>query len=129
MLYMKTRVTFRVNEELAAALRELPNQTQFVEDALRQALGRTCPTCEGSGRVPRSLLKVSNVRRAELAPLDRSTALQLKRLVGVGQELAASHLDVRRGAGPDEVGFTLRRGKHVLLNGSLRRGAENVRVH
>ncbi|HVJ21299.1 MAG TPA: hypothetical protein VM686_38070 [Polyangiaceae bacterium] len=126
---MKTRVTFRVNHELAEALRELPNQTQFVEDALRQALGRTCPMCEGSGRIPRSSLKVSNLRRAELAPLDRSTALQLKRLVGVGHELAASHLDVRPGARADEVGFTLRRGRHVLLDGSLRRGAEKVQVH
>ena len=35
MLYMKTRVTFRVEADVAEALRELPNQTRFVEDALR----------------------------------------------------------------------------------------------
>jgi hypothetical protein len=129
MLYMKTRVTFRVNSELALALRELPNQTQFVEDALRHALGRTCPLCEGSGRVPRLGLKVSNLRRAALAPLDRATALKLKRLVGVGHELGASHLDVGRAGQEGELGFTLRRGPRVLLHGSLRRGAESLEVH
>ena len=36
MLYMKTRVTFRLPSDLADDLRELPNQTQFVEAALRE---------------------------------------------------------------------------------------------
>lgn len=128
MLYMKTRVTFRVAPDLAEALRELPNQTQFVEDALRSALGRVCPVCDGSGRVPSSGLRVGNVRRAALAPLDRATALQLKRLIGVGQKLAASHLDVARAPRPDEIAFVLRRGAQTLLRGNLRRGADALQL-
>jgi hypothetical protein len=47
MLYMKTRVTFRVAKDLADALRDLPNQTEFVEAVLREGLGMTCPVCGG----------------------------------------------------------------------------------
>ena len=45
----KQRATFRLEPELAAALRQLPNQTAFVESVLREALGRLCPLCQGTG--------------------------------------------------------------------------------
>src|SRR5262245_40199766 len=63
MLYMKTRVTFRVAPDLADVLRQLPNQTSFVETALREALRAKCPTCGGTGRVTRMAPRVSNFRR------------------------------------------------------------------
>ena len=46
----KQRVTFRIDRELGDALRQLPNQTAFVERVLREALGRICPLCDGAAR-------------------------------------------------------------------------------
>jgi hypothetical protein len=71
------------------------------------------------------LYRLAVRRRREELP----TALQLKRLVGMGQALAASHLDVSRAAQPDEVGFVLRRGSRVLLQGQLQSGTDSVQVH
>jgi hypothetical protein len=76
LLYMKTRVTFRIAPDLAEVLRDLPNQTSFVEAALREALRAKCPTCEGTGRVSAMNVRVSNFRDAALPPLTRETALQ-----------------------------------------------------
>src|SRR5688572_16635219 len=80
MLYMKTRVTFRVDADLADALRELPNQTKFVEDALRDSLGRTCPLCRGDGRLPLRRIRVSNVREQGIKRLSRQEAQQLQKV-------------------------------------------------
>ncbi len=126
MLYMKTRVTFRIAKELASSLRDLPNQTAFVEEALRGALGRTCPTCEGSGRIRRSSIAVSDFKEKTLPRLDRQGALQLKSLVQLGRELAASKLDLaRRGRAPG-FEFSLQRGRNVLLRGTLAGGATTL---
>src|SRR5262245_2773501 len=120
MLYMKTRVTFRVAEDLAESLRELPNQTQFVERALRAALGRTCPTCDGSGRVASSDVRVSNFRQAALPELTRESALQLKELVQLGRQVAATKIRLDRRPGEPALGFVVERGHTVLLRGSIR---------
>lgn len=121
MLYMKTRVTFRVAPDLADVLRQLPNQTQFVEAALRDALGVTCPLCDGSGRFRSSRLKVSNFRTASLPTLERGAALELKRLVRVGRELVATRLELQKASHAQGMGFVLLRGEDVLLRGSLKR--------
>jgi len=117
MLYMKTRVTFRVEADVAEALRELPNQTRFVEDALRDALGRTCPVCRGDGRLPVRVIRVSNVRRQGIKRLSRDEALQLQRVYRLGQELAATRIDLRKHG--RRVGFSLRRDHNELLAGVL----------
>jgi len=117
MLYMKTRVTFRVEADLADALRELPNQTRFVEDALRDALGRTCPVCRGDGRLPLRVIRVSNVRRQGIKRLNRDEAQQLQRIFRLGQELAATRIDLRKHG--RRVGFSLRRDQQELLAGIL----------
>jgi hypothetical protein len=122
MLYMKTRVTFRVDPELAEQLRELPNQTYFVESALREALRQKCPFCAGTGRVPSATLRVSNFRRAALPRLERDTALQLKGLVGVARRVGASAV-VLEPATSGAFGFAVTRGQEVLLRGTLS-GAE-----
>jgi hypothetical protein len=122
MLYMKTRVTFRVEADLADALRELPNQTRFVEDALRDALGRTCPVCRGDGRLPPRVIRVSNVRREGIKRLSRGEAQQLQKIYRLGQELAATRLDLRKQG--RRVGFSLRREQHEILTGVL--NSENV---
>jgi hypothetical protein len=117
MLYMKTRVTFRVENDLADALRELPNQTRFVEDALRGALGRACPVCGGDGRVPLRDIRVSNVRAQGIKRLNREEAQQLQRIYRLGQEVAATRIELhRRGR---RVGFSMRRNREEILNGLL----------
>jgi hypothetical protein len=119
MLYMKTRVTFRVASDLADALRDLPNQTAFVEQALRSALGRTCPACEGKGRVQWESVRVSDFKRAALPRLNREAAMQLKGLVRLARELAASRLDLDKSSEPRGLAFALSRGDSVLMRGTV----------
>jgi hypothetical protein len=119
MLYMKTRVTFRVASDLAEALRDLPNQTVFVEQALRSALGRTCPACDGRGRVQWKSVAVSDFKDAALPRLDREGAMQLKGLVRLAKELAASRLDLGKRPGTKGIAFALSRGESVLMRGTV----------
>lgn len=119
MLYMKTRVTFRVASDLADALRDLPNQTVFVEQALRSALGRTCPACDGRGRVQWKSVSVSDFKRAALPRLDREGAMQLKGLVRLARELAASRLDLGKSPGTRGIAFALSRGENILMRGTV----------
>jgi len=124
MLYMKTRVTFRVAEDLAAALRGLPNQTQFVEQALREALRDECPACGGTGRVALRRVRVSNFRDAELPPLSREVALQLKSIVELGRRSAATSVELTRVRGG--MRFVLARGPEVLLRGTLAKSGSQL---
>jgi hypothetical protein len=118
MLYMKTRVTFRVAPELADALRVLPNQTQFVERALAAALQVECPMCEGTGRVRRAEVRVSNLKARGISPIGRTLALELKSLVHLARDAGATSvsLDGRADGG---VAFVVTRGATSLLRGAL----------
>lgn len=118
----KRRVTFRVDPELAAALRQLPNQTAFVESALRDALGRLCPVCAGSGEVPDVHLAVSNLKKLAGRRLDRVTAAQLKALVRLGRQLLATDLELGPSADDGELEFRLARSNELLLAGRIPRG-------
>ncbi len=123
LLYMKTRVTFRVENDLADALRDLPNQTRFVEDALRDALGRTCPACQGHGRLPLRRIRVTNVRTQGIRRLNRDEAQQLQKVYRLGQQVAATRIElVKLGR---RVGFKMQREKTELLNGVLAQQAGN----
>jgi hypothetical protein len=124
MLYMKTRVTFRVAEDLAETLRRLPNQTQFVEQALREALRDECPACSGTGRVSIQRVKVSNFRDAALPPLQREVALQLKSIVELGRRSAATRVELSRARGG--MSFVLARGTEVLLRGTLGKAGSHL---
>jgi hypothetical protein len=117
MLYMKTRVTFRISDDLAEALRDLPNQTKFVEDALRDALGRTCPVCGGTGRVSPHALAVTNVRSAGIKRLSRDQAVQLQRVFRVGQAVAATRIELKRSG--RQVAFRVSRDRAEVLSGLL----------
>lgn len=116
---MKTSVMFRVANDLARSLRDLPNQTALVESARRAALGRTCPTCDGSGRTRWTSVAVSDFKQARLPRLDRNGAVQLKSLVRRAREMAASRLDLAARREAPGVDFSLERGRDVLLRGSL----------
>jgi hypothetical protein len=49
----KVVVAFKVEEELARILDDLPNKSAFIRQAIEARLGRACPLCAGKGVVPR----------------------------------------------------------------------------
>ena len=118
----KQRVTFRIAPELGAALRQLPNQTQFVEQVLREALARICPLCAGSGEVRDVHLAVSNLKTLAVGRLDRVSAAQLKALVRLGRQLLATNLELEPSRDDGELEFRLARANELLLTGRIPRG-------
>lgn len=115
----KTRVTFRVDSRLATALRGVPNQTRFVEKALKDALGETCPVCRGSGRLAADSLRVSDFRNAALPRLERAAAAPLKELVRFGKRMQATDLRLEAKRGDDNLEFRIARDEEILLQGRL----------
>jgi hypothetical protein len=126
---MKTRVTFRVANDLADKLRRLPNQTQFVEAALRDALGVACPTCGGTGRTSGMGLRVPNFRSAALPTLDPRTALQLRSVVRLARKLAATEVALAAGESHGALRFSVLRGTDLLLRGDVTRESTHFAVH
>ncbi len=123
----RRRVTFRLPVDLAHGLRDLGNQTAFVERVLREALGHVCPLCQGSGHAPGARLEVSDLKGLRLGRLDRPSAAQLKALVRLGRALLATELQLepeRQGA----LGFRLARDQEELLRGSIPRGKSELEL-
>lgn len=112
-------MTFRLESELARSLRRLPNQTRFVEEALKAALGETCPLCDGSGRLVPAGLRVSDFRRSALPRLERQAAEQLKELVRFGKKSLATDLRLEAHPGEADLGFRIARDDETLLSGRL----------
>jgi hypothetical protein len=48
-------VAFKVEQELAELLNQLPNKSAFIRKAIAAQLGIACPLCRGSGVVPRGV--------------------------------------------------------------------------
>jgi hypothetical protein len=48
-------VAFKVEEELADFLDNLPNKSDFIRKAILAQFGMTCPLCDGTGVVPRGV--------------------------------------------------------------------------
>jgi hypothetical protein len=120
MLYMsRIRMTFRVEPELARSLRHLPNQTQFVERALKEALGQSCPLCGGCGRLVGGSLRVSDFRSAALPRLERNAAAQLRGLVRFGRRTLATALELEAQPEEGDLGFRIARDDETLLSGRL----------
>ena len=131
MLYMavKERMTFRLSADVAAALRRLPNQTALVERSLREALGRLCPLCQGTGEAPGVHLRVSDFKALALPRLERSEAAQLKALVRLGRALLATQLEIQAASGGEgELGFTLARDHELLLRGRIPRDGAAIEL-
>ena len=42
-------ITFKVDAELAEALKDVANRSEFIRMAVTEALGSTCPLCQGTG--------------------------------------------------------------------------------
>ncbi len=42
-------ITFKVDPSLVEALKDIPNRSAFIRNALLSAVGRRCPLCQGSG--------------------------------------------------------------------------------
>jgi len=121
-------MTFRLEPELAAALRQLPNQTVFVEEVLREAMGRLCPLCHGTGQATGVHLNVSNFKSLPMRRLDRSTAAQLKALVHLGRQLLATQLMLEPSDEDQGLAFRLAREDQLLLSGKIPRGKPEVRL-
>jgi hypothetical protein len=119
-------VTFRLPADLASGLRDLANQTAFVERALREALGHVCPLCQGTGTAPGSRLEVSDLKARHLGRLDRPSAAQLKALVRLGRALLATELQLEDEQGA--LAFRLARDREELLRGSIPRGKRELEL-
>ena len=122
----RTRVTYRVGGDLADALRQLPNQTAFVERTLREALAQVCPLCHGSGESASVHLTVSDLKDQPVTRLDRSTAAQLKALVRLGRQLLATQLELEASGEHSGLGFRLAREDQLLLAGIIPGGESEV---
>jgi hypothetical protein len=48
-------VAFKVEDELARFLDNLPNKSEFIRKAILAQFGMNCPLCTGSGVVPRGI--------------------------------------------------------------------------
>ncbi|MBN2255090.1 MAG: CopG family transcriptional regulator [Deltaproteobacteria bacterium] len=46
-------ITFKVDESLHAIIKDIPNRSEFIRSAIIEALGSTCPLCNGSGMLSR----------------------------------------------------------------------------
>ena len=135
LLYMaspiRTRMTFRLGPDLAGALRQLPNQTAFVEGALRDALGRLCPLCHGTGEANAVHLTVSDFKVRPIPRLNRSAAVELKALVRLGRQLLATELELEPGGREGELDFRLAREDQLLLYGRIpgeKSGAAEIKL-
>lgn len=42
-------VTFKVDEGLLEVIRDIPNRSEFIRNAILSALGNICPLCNGTG--------------------------------------------------------------------------------
>lgn len=42
-------ITFKADDTLVEALRQIPNRSEFIRSALLSALENTCPLCQGRG--------------------------------------------------------------------------------
>ncbi|HPQ68308.1 MAG TPA: ribbon-helix-helix domain-containing protein [bacterium] len=42
-------VTFKVDQALLAELRQVPNRSEFIRNAIKAALNNVCPLCQGTG--------------------------------------------------------------------------------
>lgn len=65
-------VAFKVEEELAQFLNQLPNKSAFIRKAIAAQMSMACPLCSGSGQVSRGmhdryipLLKAWNSRKCQ----------------------------------------------------------------
>jgi metal-responsive CopG/Arc/MetJ family transcriptional regulator len=46
-------ITFKVDESLHSIIKDIPNRSEFIRSAIIEALGSTCPLCNGSGMLSR----------------------------------------------------------------------------
>ena len=42
-------ITFKVDDDLLKAIKDIPNRSEFIRMAIIEALGSVCPLCNGSG--------------------------------------------------------------------------------
>ena len=45
-------ITFKADESLLAALKGMPNRSEFIRNAILSSLDKICPMCKGTGSLP-----------------------------------------------------------------------------
>ncbi len=125
----KQRVTYRLEPELVVALRQLPNQTAFVERTLREALGHVCPLCHGTGEATGVHLSVSDLKRSPVGRLDRAAAAHLRAVVRIGRQLLATELALEPAETESELVFRLERDDQTLLTGRIPCGRTDLELN
>ncbi len=83
-------MTFKVDGPLAAALRSIPNRSEFIRSAVSAALEGVCPLCQGTGTLTMDQKRHWEAfsQTHQLAECDQCSAMHL---VCRGQE--AGHHD------------------------------------
>jgi hypothetical protein len=47
-------ITFKVDDELYRAIKNIPNRSEFIRSAILEALGSVCPLCKGTGMLTKN---------------------------------------------------------------------------
>ena len=47
-------ITFKVDDELREAIKDIPNRSEFIRSAIIASLGSICPLCNGSGMLTKN---------------------------------------------------------------------------
>ena len=47
-------ITFKVDDDLRLAIKDIPNRSEFIRSAIIAALGSVCPLCNGSGMLTKN---------------------------------------------------------------------------
>lgn len=47
-------ISFKVDNELHEAIKDIPNRSEFIRSAILGALGSVCPLCKGTGMLTKN---------------------------------------------------------------------------
>lgn len=54
MIKKQEIITFKVDNNLREAIKNIPNRSEFIRSAIVAALGSVCPLCNGSGMLTKN---------------------------------------------------------------------------
>jgi hypothetical protein len=73
-------------------------------------------------------IRLSDFKQASLPRADRETALQLKALVRLARQLAATAVDLAPAPAEGQLAFSVRRERELLLHGNIARASTHFDV-
>jgi hypothetical protein len=84
-------VAFKVEEELASILNDLPNKSEFIRKAIVSHLNMACPLCHGTGTLPKVMHDYYAAVLPQLSAKDCEGCGDTVRLPADPGELAPEH--------------------------------------